>query len=314
MERVQHDTVGARENLRAEDVQPCAGERAGEFSEQARAVPGADRHARATAVRLVLPLDGGRKRDVRIVAEKAAHEAVREREVGDDFRRGVDEEIARRQGAEVGLRLAQLNLTGEQAHDFGEEKFTLLFLRAKEDGRASQFSKCLVVEGPEQRVLEAVPELVTRAQRVRQRVERELVQVLRRLHERGEVADHGRVVEVAALGNLDDGEVMLDEQSEDVRGRAVQAEAARNALGHARAVQFVVAAVHGLAGVVQEQREVEDEGTLDFLEHLLIRRGVRDAPAPDVIEPLDAHQRVLVGGVEVEELVLNEAGEFAELG
>ncbi len=55
-------------------------------------------------------------------------------------------------------------------------------------------------------------------------------------------------------------------------------------------------------------------GALDLLEDVAVFRKRRLGCVDDFIEHLDADQRVLVGGVAMEELVLHEAGEGPELG
>ena len=60
-----------------------------------------------------------------------------------------------------------------------------------------------------------------------------------------------------------------------------------------------------LAGVVQQQGEIQQFGTFQPPEHLRVRAERGALLLPDVVQPLETHQRVLVGGELVEELVLH---------
>ena len=72
--------------------------------------------------------------------------------------------------------------------------------------------------------------------------------------------------------------------------------------------------VGGLAGVVQQQREIEDAGVLELLEKFRCSRASFGSVGVDErVEFFDADQGVLVGGVAMEKLVLHEAGELPEL-
>ena len=101
---VEHDAVGAGENLRAENVQPGGAERAGDFAEQPGAVPGADFDDVVAAVGFVLPGRHGRQHAV-VFQNLPAHEAVRQFEVVEDFLGGVDLKITRRQRGEMRVDL-----------------------------------------------------------------------------------------------------------------------------------------------------------------------------------------------------------------
>src|SRR5262249_36604726 len=68
------------------------------------------------------------------------------------------------------------------------------------------------------------------------------------------------------------------------------------------------------ADVVQQQREINERGAIEFLKQLRVTGMRRSGGAPDAIKLLETHQRVLVRGVLMIKLVLNEAGELAELG
>lgn len=141
---------------------------------------------------------------------------------------------------------------------------------AREDGHGA------VMEGPEEGVLEAGPEGVGGAHGVREGMEREDGEVLRGLDLACKGGDDGGVVEVAALGDLDHEEVELDGAPEGVGGGGVELEAARDGLGEATANDLVAAEVEGLAGVVEEEGEVKDEGTFEGAEEVRVLGLGRD--------------------------------------
>ncbi|MCD6052262.1 MAG: hypothetical protein K0Q55_3680 [Verrucomicrobia bacterium] len=122
----------------------------------------------------------------------------------------------------------------------------------------------------------------------------------------------GGVIEIAALGDLHHGEVLLDDEVQGFDGGGVQLEAAAHAVHEAGAVLLVMAALIGLAGIMQEQGEVEEVRALQADEHLGVAVQRWRLGAPNLIQLLQAHERVLIGGVLMIELVLDEAGETAE--
>ena len=75
----------------------------------------------------------------------------------------------------------------------------------------------------------------------------------------------------------------------------------------------MVAALHALAGVVQKQSEVQQVRQIDVLQDVGVvsERGL--SCVPDLVEPLEADERVLVRRVGMKKLVLHEAGHPAEL-
>jgi len=92
---VERDAVGARENLRAQDVQPGGAQRAGDLAEQSGPVPGADFDDVVTPVRFVQPRRHGRQGAVALLDEPV-HEPVGEFEVVENLPGGVDLKIAGR--------------------------------------------------------------------------------------------------------------------------------------------------------------------------------------------------------------------------
>ena len=143
-------------------------------------------------------------------------------------------------------------------------------------------------------------------------MEREQLQVFRALHLRGEIADDGRVVQVAALRNLAHRQVMLDDQPQRVAGGTVEAQAPGHVQRQSAANFGMAAGARGLAGVVQQQREVEHERPLHRPENLRVIAVGGFARFPNPVKLFEANQGVFVGGVLVIELVLHQTGEPAE--
>ena len=75
----------------------------------------------------------------------------------------------------------------------------------------------------------------------------------------------------------------------------------------------VVARARRLAGVVEQQRQVEDERVGEIFEQLPVVGELRVAGFEQRVEFFDADEGVFVGRIPVEKLVLHEAGQFAEL-
>src|SRR5208282_5157859 len=109
-------------------------------------------------------------------------------------------------------------------------------------------------------------------------------------------------------------QVVLDDAMQGLGGGLVEDEALGSAQRQLAAYLRVVAVAVGFADVVEEQSQVEHEGPLQLLEERSVGGVGEVFGLPDAVELLDAHQRVLVGGVLVVELVLDQAGELAELG
>ena len=102
-------------------------------------------------------------------------------------------------------------------------------------------------------------------------------------------------------------------QQQGLGGGVVEVEAFGGAQGQLAAYLGVVAVAVGFADVVEQQGQVEHEGPLQLLEEGGVGGVGRRFGLPDAVQLLEAHQRVLVGGVLVVELVLHQAGELAEL-
>ena len=199
-------------------------------------------------------------------------------------------------------------------HTFFPQTFQVAFLCLAKDHGPGHVLLRPVEQGKQERILEAVPELITGCQRVRQGMQGEHAQVLFGLDLGGEVANDVGVVEVSPLGDLGHQEMVLDEPDERIRHSLIQVEAAGNVGGKAGTAAGVVGFATCFAGIVEEEGEVEEEGAIQLLEEGGIGGAGRGLGFPDAVELLEAHEGVLVGGVLVVELVLDQAGELAEFG
>src|SRR5687767_243861 len=102
--------------------------------------------------------------------------------------------------------------------------------------------------------------------------------------------------------------MLFDQQEQAVGGGAVEAEALGDCKGNFCADIGMIAGMESLAGIMEEEREVEQEGTLDLLEELAVMIEGGITGFPDFIQLLNAHQRVFIGSVLMIKLVLDEAG------
>src|ERR1700756_1694820 len=71
---------------------------------------------------------------------------------------------------------------------------------------------------------------------------------------------------------------------------------------------------HGLAAVVQEKCEIQNHWVCELLEQFTIMNQLRIVGRRQGVEFVNAHERVLVGGISMQKLVLHEARELAEFG
>ena len=172
-----------------------------------------------------------------------------------------------------------------------------------------------MVELPEQEVLPVgITAPGTGAQRVGEGQEHEQVEPFLGLHDAGEFDDGFLVVEVLAPRDLGHGEVVVDE--EDQRGKigALEAHPPRDAHRVDRAGLRMALGVLRFAGVVEEHGQVEDVGPRRLLQEGAVLGKGRLGGVDDFVEHFDADEGVFVGGVTMEELVLHQAGQGAELG
>ena len=107
--------------------------------------------------------------------------------------------------------------------------------------------------------------------------------------------------------------MVLDEELQPGQAAGREAKPFADLQGDGGSVFRVVATLHPLAGVVQEQGEVEQVRLVDVLQDVGVMGERRLLGVPDQVEFLQADQRVFIGGVGVEELVLHEAGHPAKL-
>ena len=131
-----------------------------------------------------------------------------------------------------------------------------------------------------------------------------------------EIADDRRVVEVAPLRDAGHEQMVFDEDPQRVRRRP----SSRSRLAARMAISALTSAWSpflwrsGLADVVQQQRQVKQAGPFQPLEQRRVMFIRRVLGLPDLVELLEADQRVFVGGVLMVKLVLHQAGELAEFG
>ena len=115
----------------------------------------------------------------------------------------------------------------------------------------------LVVEGAQELALPAVPHAGADRLDVGDGEDGQHLQPLQRLHDGGEIEDGLAVVEVARLGDLAHGEVLLDQPGDGLGARLVEAEARAQAAGDAGAGDRMVLGA-ALGDVVQEDRDIEN--------------------------------------------------------
>src|SRR5258706_14575012 len=106
--------------------------------------------------------------------------------------------------------------------------------------------------------------------------------------------------------------MILDQQAQRMRGRAIEFEATGHSQRQLRAHFRMFPARRGLAGIVEQEGEIENEGALEALKKLdvfiLRRRGV----VPDAVKLLEADEGMFVGRVLGKELMLNQPGRLAK--
>jgi len=101
----------------------------------------------------------------------------------------------------------------------------LLFLGAAHFHASLQMFHGPAVEHLEQRILKTIPQLGAGPLGIGERVQRQHHQVLGGLNLRGETPNDTRIVNVAALRDLDHGEVMLNDEAKRVGCGAVEPQA-----------------------------------------------------------------------------------------
>ena len=169
-------------------------------------------------------------------------------------------------------------------------------------------------ELPDQGFLPVGPRFRARSLAVGQRKQHQCVQVGLILHNVRQLRDRGGIVEISLLSNVRKREVVIDEKDERLALLGRQLQAVRDALGENSARLSVRPGPDGFAGIVQEQGQIKNERILELLEESSIRDQLRILRPGQSIELVDANQRMFVGGVTVEKLVLNQTGQLAEFG
>ena len=140
----------------------------------------------------------------------------------------------------------------------------------------------------------------------------EHLQPLQRLHDRGEIEDGLAIVEVARLGDLAHGEVLLDQPDDGVGLRLVEAEARTQAPGDAGAGNGMILGT-ALGDVVQQDGDIEDGAVLDVVHELVGERmGLVAVAALDAGEHADRLNEVLVDRVVMIHVELHHRDDAAE--
>jgi hypothetical protein len=122
------------------------------------------------------------------------------------------------------------------------------------------------------------------------------------------------IVHVAPLRQVRHQEMMAHDELELRALVVVQVEPARNGQHHRGAALRVSAAV-SLADVVEEDTEEHHLDVIDLAHHLRQQRHLVPVGAgAQPLELADAHERMLVDGIDVVEVVLRHAEKLAELG
>ena len=309
-EDVEHKVVGACVDVGAENVDPRGEESAADPDDESGMIPAAEQDFAVSLLRMVHPFDHGAHAAGRFFGldfEKFAEHA----HVAGDFRRRERAEVAFRHVGEMRRGLFTV-VGGEFAQDVVFESFEI-------DAAFFEVGRTLLEVGfgravklPDEAFLPVRPTRVARALSIGQRDQHEGVEVFDGLDHIRKMRNGGGVFEVAGLGGFGEESVVVDEHDEGAAlfGRKLQA--LGHPGGHHRAGFLVVAAVLGLPRVVHEEGEVECRGVVVFLEEIAVAGEFRVLAGDEVVQLVDADQRVLVGRVAVEKFVLHEAGEASE--
>ena len=311
-EDVEHEVVGPRVDVGAEHVDARGKKRAADAADESRIVPATDEDFAVSQPRMVHPFDDGAERAA-VLLGLLPVKLPESAEVSGDFRSGVGAEVTFGHLHEV--RVEFLAVVG------GKFRADFLLQVLEVDAALFEILRTLVeisagraVELPDKSLFPVGPVRVARALSVGQRDEHERVEECRFPHDFAEMRDGGGVFDVAGLRGLGEQPVVVDEGDELALLGGGQLQAASDRRRHGRAGVFMVPAVLGLAGVVEQQREIERGRVVVLLEKVAVTAEFRIFRGDEFIEFVDADQGVLVGGVAVEELVLHEAGEASEFG
>ena len=311
---VDGDVVGAGDHLRAEDAEAGHAEGAGEFVEEAGAVPGDDVDDGEGAVEVVLPFDHGFERADGVGGGDRLEEAVHHLDVQGDLRGVRVDEVTVGEETEV-----RIDLVGTDAGDGFRDEFLLghffLFLMAGVERRAKfKPLKGGAVKGRVQRVLVTIPEVGGGAAGVAKGVDVEVPQALGVAHEFGEGSRGLGVIYIPLLPEACHRQMILDGERHEFLALGGDAEALEERSGEPHAALGVALDGLGLADVVEQEGEVEEGRVGALVQGGAIFEGDGLGLGEDAVELADGVQGVNVGGVAVVILVLHQAGEAVEFG
>jgi hypothetical protein len=170
------------------------------------------------------------------------------------------------------------------------------------------------VQLPQQGFLPFGPCLDAGAGRVGERQQHQGVEADLVLHDMGGGVDGGLIVDVPALGEHREFEMVAD-QKQQLRGLiGVEVQSLGDPARHFQAGFGMMFDIGRLAHVVQQQRQVQHVRVFEVLENLLVAGVGRFGGVDDPVEVLDHLDRVFVRRVAMKEFVLDQAGEPAKLG
>ena len=309
-EDVEDEVVGAGVDVGAENIDPRGEEGAADPDDQPGMIPAAEQDFAVSLLGMVHPFDHGAHAARGLFGlgfEKFAEHA----HVTGDFRRGEGAEVALRHVGEMGSGFVTV-IGGEFPQDV---VFQFLEVDAPffEVGRAFlEVGFGRAVELPDKALLPVRPTRVTRALSIGQRDEHEGIEVLDGLDHVREVRNGRGVFEVAGLGGLGEESVVVDQHDEGTALLGRQLQAFGHPGGHHGAGFLMVAAVFGLARVVHEEGKVKGGRVVVLLEKITVSGEFRVLAGDEVVQLVDANQRMLVRRVAVEKFVLHKAGEASE--
>jgi hypothetical protein len=312
-EGVEDKVVVAAVEVGAEDVDALGGEGAGDAGEELGAIPAGEGDFGAALFGEVFPGDDGQEAVGGVLLGEVDEEGAELAEVGDDGF-GVEEvEVGRGHAFEVGLEF--FGPAGAEFFDDGVPEFVDGSGSALHEvgGSVEEFGG-EVVEAADGGFFVTGPALGGGAFGVGVGHDEEGVQVGLGADDAGEFFDDAGVFEVFAGGGAVHEEVVVHQEDEELALGAFDDEAAADGVGEDDAFVVVAFGVGGTPGVVHEEGEVKDPGFVDAAPEFLVEGDGEVGLAGEAVEHFDGAEGVFVGGVLVEEFVLDEAGEGAEFG
>lgn len=312
-EDIEDDAVAAGVDVGGEDVDFFRSEGAAEFLEEEGAVFGDDGEFGVAVVGAFDPLHGGFEQRVGIL-RTAVHVLADGADMGGDVFRAAVAKVSLGHLLEMAFEERFASVTGQlgdlvvEFGEFGADFGVVLFVALFEEGL------CGAVELDEEGFLPGGPRFFVGAVGVDVGEEEEVVEKVGLLHEASELGDDFGVLDVLFGGEAPEGEVVIDEEHDQLSSAALDEEASAKFAGQHGGAVDVFADVFGAAGVVENEGEVEGVGVRHVDEYLPVA-SVDGVVAPhEGVELVDAAEGVFVGGVAVKELVLHEAFEGAEFG